>query len=1014
MGYVISAPGSWERGPESAATRVGASGEASLAGDRAQTIDQRVRLCKVRARKINRLLNTNELILAGIGCALLYWLVESGLDTLVHHATYTARLLPLGDANELWMRVITVSLLIGFGVYAQILVNKRRRAQERRSQLAAIVESSGEAIIGSTFDGTIMNWNPAAERLYGYSAEEMIGKSVSMLIPPDRRHELSESLDKVKQGQSVSIAETVRVARGGEKVWTSVTLSPIRDLKGSVIGASVIARDITEQKRTREQLRSQKELYETLLNAQSELGEGLVISEGRRIVYANDAYCKITGYDLEELKAMPSFIETLIAAEERPTLRERLDRRLGGENVTEHYETVIITRGGRRVDVETSLKMLRQADGARVVGIIRDITERKRAEEELEARTRQQAAVAQLGQRALRRIDLSDLMNEAVSLTAKTLNVEYCEIFELPPESDTLLLLRAGVGWKEGFVGNFTVDVDLDSQAGYTLLFSEPVVVEDLASEKRFSGTPLLLEHGVVSGMSVAIQGRERAYGVLGTYTKECRAFSEYDINFLRAVANVLSGTIERQRAEEALLDAQEGERRRIARDLHDLVVQDLTDALQALRATQLRSEDLGQSVDLEREINALQRTVKGLRGAIYDLRQGEEQTFIWSVKSLVDLDRQMVPEHSVDLVVEEGFPEELPEKVGTELLRILQEALTNARRHSDSRHVRVTLQVDRDEGLLEVADDGRGFDPGTVRGGVGLAGMNERALALGGSLEVESRPDEGTRVQFRVPLSTLLHVESGLPDLPELPSPDGEYTDHTVEGSPGKKRLLLVEDHVSFRQSLASALTAQSGFDLVAQVGSLAAAREVINDAGKEIDLAIFDLFLPDGTTTELIRDLHDASPHATVLMLTASLDREQYALAVEAGAAGVLHKSASVDSIVRALHRLEAGGTLLPPGEVVELLRLALRRRERSVEAKYRRELLTRRELEVLQLLAQGLDSKDIARRLNITAKTEHTHMMSVFNKLGVHSRLEALVSAVRHGLVEIPASPAPLEPQ
>ncbi|MDQ4106084.1 MAG: ATP-binding protein, partial [Actinomycetota bacterium] len=258
---------------------------------------------------------------------------------------------------------------------------------------------------------------------------------------------------------------------------------------------------------------------------------------------------------------------------------------------------------------------------------------------------------------------------------------------------------------------------------------------------------------------------------------------------------------------------------------------------------------------------------MKGLRGAIYDLRQGEPQTFIWSVKSLVDLDRQMAPECSVDLIVGEGFPEELPEQAGTELLRILQEALTNARRHSGARNVRVTLRAERDEGLLKVADDGRGFDPETTPGGMGLAGMRERALALGGSMEVESRLDEGTLVRFRVPLCTLLYVE------PEPPSLDGEPA---VEESTGKKRLLLVEDHVSFRQALASALAAQSGFDLVAQVGSLTAAREVIGKSGEEIDLTIFDLYLPDGTTTGLIHGLHDANPHATVLVLTASLDRE------------------------------------------------------------------------------------------------------------------------------------------
>jgi PAS domain S-box-containing protein len=908
--------------------------------------------------------------------------------------------------HEFWHRLIAVTLFVVIGAIAQHLVNKRRHTMQRNAQLAAIVESSGEAIIGTTPDGNVTSWNPAAAALFGYSEDEMIGRSVSVLIPPDRRHELAEGFEQARLGQGVSIDETVRVTRDGEEIWASVSLSPVGDLKGDFTGASTIVRDITQQKRMREDLRRQKELYETLLNVQTALDVGFLISEGQQIVYANDAYCRITGYSAGELRAMPSIVETLVPPEGRTSAHERLSRRLEGDGPPEHYETVIVTKDGRRVDIEVGLKTLRQENGTRVVAIIRDISGRKRAEEELQARARQQAAVARLGQRALRQTDLAALMDETVALTAKTLNVEYCELLELLPESDDLLL-RSGVGWKEGAVGHVTAEATLDSQVGYTLLFSEPVVVADLHEEKRFSGTHLLLNHGVVSGMSVVIQGRGKPYGVVGAHTRERRDFTGDDINFLRAIANVLAVAIERGRAEEALLGVQADERRRIARDLHDRVLQDLTDALQSMQATQVRSENLGQGADLTQEIGAIQRTVKGLRNAIYDLRQEEGLSFVQSVRSLLDLERQVIPGCEIELTVAEEFPVDLPPEVGTGLLRIIQEAMTNARRHSGSRHVRVSLGVGKDEVVVEVADDGDGFDPDASREGVGLAGMHERALALGGSLEIESQPGEGARVSFRAPLPALLEAGSEFQDFPELPDADGEREGQAVEKSTQTKRLLLVEDHVSFRQSLASTLKLHSEFERVAQVGSLAGAREVINDLEAEIGIAIVDLSLPDGTGLELIGELQDVNPHAKVLVLTASLDRQQRAWAVEAGAAGVLHKSASVDSIVRALRRLSAGESLLPPSEVVDLLRLALRQRERDREAKARLELLTRRELEVLRLLAEGLDGKMIARRLEITTKTEHTHMMNIFGKLGVHSRLEALVLAVRHGLVDIHSS-------
>ena len=137
---------------------------------------------------------------------------------------------------------------------------------------------------------------------------------------------------------------------------------------------------------------------------------------------------------------------------------------------------------------------------------------------------------------------------------------------------------------------------------------------------------------------------------------------------------------------------------------------------------------------------------------------------------------------------------------------------------------------------------------------------------------------------------------------------------------------------------------------------------------------------------------------------MLTASSDRAEVARAVEAGAAGVLHKSAGMDELMDAVRRLMAGETLLPLEEVVELLRFAGSRREEEYEANQAIAQLTSREKEVLQALAEGLDSREIAERLHINVKTETNHMTSILNKLELHSRLQALVFAVRHGVVEI----------
>ena len=214
--------------------------------------------------------------------------------------------------------------------------------------------------------------------------------------------------------------------------------------------------------------------------------------------------------------------------------------------------------------------------------------------------------------------------------------------------------------------------------------------------------------------------------------------------------------------------------------------------------------------------------------------------------------------------------------------------------------------------------------------------------------------------------------------------------------------RILLVEDHASFRQTLAYVFDQQPDFRVVAQAGTLAEARRAMD--GSEADLGVIDLSLPDGVGTALIAELRDTNPHFAAIVLTASLDRAGHARAVEAGAAGVLHKSADVDEILEATRRLGEGETLLTQAELVELLRLAGQNREEEIEARASIEQITPREQEVLRLLAEGLSNKEIAAKLHMSVDTERTHMMNILNKLGVHSRIQALLFAARHGIVEI----------
>jgi DNA-binding NarL/FixJ family response regulator len=212
--------------------------------------------------------------------------------------------------------------------------------------------------------------------------------------------------------------------------------------------------------------------------------------------------------------------------------------------------------------------------------------------------------------------------------------------------------------------------------------------------------------------------------------------------------------------------------------------------------------------------------------------------------------------------------------------------------------------------------------------------------------------------------------------------------------------QVLLVEDHAALREALAIALTMQDDIQVTGQAGTLEEARGVLNGA----NVVVLDLDLEDGNGLDLIPELRAGSGQAQVLVLTASESRLDAARAVVQGAGGLLHKSTGLEEIVDAVRRVAAGETLFSAEEVVESVRLAGETREREREAELAIARLTVRERDVLTALAYGLSDKEIADRLYVSHETVRTHMVNLLGKLGVSSRLQALVFAVRHDLVQL----------
>jgi|GEM_PF-1418280 len=224
--------------------------------------------------------------------------------------------------------------------------------------------------------------------------------------------------------------------------------------------------------------------------------------------------------------------------------------------IGDFVQKVIFLNSPEKMEVKVGKKTylvafhpLHEEDYVNVYGF--DISGHKELEEKLRNKEKQNDVLYKLGRAALTCEKLQTFMDESVKLVASTLKLEYCKILELMPDGN--FLLRAGVGWKPGLVGKAVVEGKMESQAGYTLFLKNPVIVEDIMAEKRFSPPSILKEHGVVSGMSVVIGNRENPFGVLGAHSTKRRKFTGEDTYFLNSVAFLLAEIIRRKRVETEL-----------------------------------------------------------------------------------------------------------------------------------------------------------------------------------------------------------------------------------------------------------------------------------------------------------------------------------------------------------------------------------------------------------------------------------------------------------------------------
>jgi PAS domain S-box-containing protein len=508
----------------------------------------------------------------------------------------------------------------------------------------------------------------------------------------------------------------------------------------------------------------------------------IIVDENGQITRVNDQVKTMFGYTSREL--VGKRIETLIPPRFRGrhvehrrsyTFAPRL-REMGID-----LDLYALRKDGSEFPVDIMLSPADTDEGRFVIATIRDVTEHKQVEEalrkshqELEARVRertaeltyatqtavaafenrarQQSAVAELSRRALEGRDLTSMLDDAVSLVTKVLDVEFCKVLELAKDT---LSLRAGVGWKEGSVGKVSLPIGLGSHGGFTLLSSSPVVVEDLRTESRFKAPALFLEHGIRSGVSVIIHGRGKPYGILGAHTKRLRSFTGDDVHFLQSVADALAAAIERRVLEEELLNASSREQQRIGQDLHDSLCQQLAGIefqnsvlvqqlsktpearAEAARIGELIRNATKQARALARGLSPVEIEPNGLMSALTSLAINATNLF------------------RVHCAFECPQPVLLANRTSaTHLYRIAQEAIGNAVKHGQAKTIIISLKGGDEELILTIKDDGVGFSQdGRAIEGMGLRIMDYRADMIGAMLRIDSLKGEGTTVACRLRL---------------------------------------------------------------------------------------------------------------------------------------------------------------------------------------------------------------------------------------------------------------------
>ncbi len=592
-------------------------------------------------------------------------------------------------------------------------LTERKQAEEATLKHAAILESSDDAIISKDLDGTITSWNAGAERIFGYTEAEAAGRPDTFITPPELLEEAAMILQRIQAGERIEHFETIRVTKEGKRVNVSLTVSPLKDWTGRIIGASKIARDVTEQKRAEERLKKSEEKFSKAFR-QSPMALTLTTADGQRYLEVNETWERLSGLRREDIlgKTVPEAGPWLHPAE-----RRRLAQKLVEEGRIRDVEFQFRNKDGVLRIAEASAELVEVGGELCILAAAIDITARKRAERELlesEQRFRLMADSAPVLMWLSGPDNLcTDFNKEWLRFTGRSMQEE------------------VGYGWTHSIHPE-----DAREFLGFYIRASTNR--QDFALEYRFRrydgeyrwmlnrGVPRLLEDGTFSGY----------IGCCVDITDQKEA---------KAAQAELSGR---------LIQAQEEERARISRELHDDISQRL--ALLANGLLELEQADGKRSNGSEEgELLQLWQLVTEISADVQHLSHElhpSKLRYLGLAAAAADLCRVFAKQHKVQVdCTIRALPKNMEENVSLSLFRALQESLHNIAKHSQAHHVKVELAGEFDKIRLRVSDDGIGFDAQSSKRGLGLISMQERLRSVGGRVVIWSQPSLGTQIEATV-----------------------------------------------------------------------------------------------------------------------------------------------------------------------------------------------------------------------------------------------------------------------